>query len=326
MVIGLDEADNLAASIASLSSQGFERDQIEILYVDSGSRDDSVAIARESGADRLLSLPREGANAARARNLGLRNVSAPFVHFVDGDTRLEPGWARTALDALESDPALVGVEGRLREAHPATSLYDAVCELDWPAIPGEVDYLGGNALYRVKPLREVGGFDPEMRVGEEPELGSRLRASGWRMRHLDTVMAWHHLGIRSFRGYLRRNYTSGVSCALVVHKTGGLAHGYWSGRLWRNLAHAALFTVPLALALPLAAVAPLAGLALASVSPAGLLLLAARKAILLQNPGITWRLAAASGVHTYVSKLPAALGTLSVIASERAALRRRARR
>jgi hypothetical protein len=276
--------------------------------------------------DRQLSIPRVGANAARARNLGLENVTAPFVHFVDGDTRLEPGWVRTGLNALESDPTLVGVEGTLREARPAASLYDAVCEFDWPSNPGEVDYVGGNALYRVGPLREAGGFDPEMRVGEEPELGARLRARGWRMRHLDTVMARHHLGIRSLREYLRRNYTSGVACALVVQKTGGLARGYWSGRLWRTLGHAALLTAPIVLAIPLAATALGPGMALACVAPAWLALMVARKAESSKKPGLTWRLAAAFGFHTYVSKLPAAFGILSVIVRGRAALRRSARR
>lgn len=313
VVIGLDEAENLDASIASLSSQGFERERIEIVYVDSGSRDASVAIALEAGVDRVLRIDRSTANAARARNRGLSSVTAPFVHFVDGDTRLEQGWTRIALSTLEEDPTLVGVEGTLREARPAASLYDAVCELDWPACPGPVDYVSGNALYRVEPLREVEGFDPEMRAGEEPELGVRLRARGGRMCHLDSIMAWHHLDIRSLRAYLRRNYTSGVSCALVVQKTGGLSRGYWSGRLWRTLAHAALLMSPIALGIGLAAAAPGLGFALACVSPAWLLVLAIRKARSSRGQGLSGSLAVAAGFHTYIAKLPAAFGIVSVI-------------
>lgn len=316
VVIGLDEAENLASSIASLSSQGIERAHIEVLYVDSGSRDGSVAVARAAGADRVLSIPRSEANAARARNLGLENARAPFVHFVDGDTRLEDGWARIGLDALESDSTLVGVEGTLREARPIASFYDAVCELDWAVPAGLVDFVGGNALYRVEPLREVGGFDPEMRAGEEPELGTRLRVRGSQLRHLDSIMAWHHLGIRSFRDYLRRNYTTGVACALVVQKTGGLRRGYWSGRLWRTLGHAAMLMTPVTLAIPLAAVALGPGIALACVGPAWLVSMAARKTRAKRNQGVDRRLAMAFGLHSYIAKIHAAAGILAVIARE----------
>ena len=90
--------------------------------------------------------------------------------------------------------------------------------------------------------------------------------------------------------------------------------GYWSGRLWRNLAHAALLTLPIALALPLTAVAPRPGVALACAGPALLILLAARKAKTLRKQGVTWLRAVAFGLHTYISKLPGALGILRVIA------------
>ncbi len=320
VVIGLDEAGDLGASIASISGQGFERDRIEILYVDSGSRDASVEIARAAGVDRLLSIPRASANAARARNAGLEEVRAPYVQFVDGDTKLEPGWARTGLQALEADSALVAVEGDLCEVAPANNLYDAVCELDWPASAGPVDYVGGNSLYRVAPLRAAGGFDPAMRVGEEPELGVRLRGRGGRMQHLGTVMARHHLDIRSLREYLRRNYTSGVACAMVAQKTGGLARGYWSGRLWRTLGLAGLFTAPVALALPLSVWAARPATLLFGLGPALLLTLAARKAIGSRERGVDARFSVAFGFHTYVSKLPAALGILSVLIRETASL------
>ncbi len=328
VVIGLNEAANLDASIASLSTQGFAREQIEIVYVDSGSTDASVAVAQYAGVDRVLSIARSSANAARARNLGLENVAAPFVHFVDGDTRLEPGWTRIGIDALESNPILVGVEGDLREASPAQNLYDAVCELDWPARPGPVDYVSGNSLYRVQSLLEVGGFDPVMYVGEEPELGVRLRANGGQLLHLDAIMAWHHLDIRSLREYLRRNYTSGASCAMVASRTGGLARGYWSGRLWRTLAHAALLVSPLLVAVPMLAAGPGPAAAVACLSPAWLMLLALRKSRsaeyrsfqLSSNRADSERryLALAAGFHTYLSKLPAALGVVSVIVSGRA--------
>ena len=314
VVIGLNEAENLSASIASLSSQGYDRDDYEVIYVDSGSNDASVEIAYETHADEVILIPRREASAARARNAGFAKARTRFVHFVDGDTRLAPGWTRTGVDALVADPGLAGVEGGLREFQPDASLYDAVCELDWPATAGPVDYVGGNALYRTQALREVGGFDPNLRAGEEPELGARLRERGWRMCHLDAIMAHHHLDIRTWREYVRRNFTSGVACALVARKTGGLRRGAWADRLWRTLAIATLLTAPMILALPLSFASPGAARALFCAGPGLLVILAIRKAIAQQRRGIPGRLAVAFGLHSYFSKIPAAVGILSIIA------------
>ncbi len=313
VVIGLDEAAHLAESIESLSAQGFDRQEIEILYVDSESSDGSPEVARQAGVDRVLTIPRASANAARARNAGLALVRAPFVQFVDGDTRIEPGWARAGLAVLEADEHLVGVEGSLREKDPDSSFYNAVCELDWPSQAGEIDYVGGNGLYRVAPIAEVGGFDPKMRVGEEPELGVRLRARGWKMRHLDVPMARHDLELFSLKEYLLRSYTGGKACALVVGATGGMRRGYWSERMRRTLALAFVLSAPLVLALPLLPFSPQGALGLACLSGLTFLLLAARKTRMEHLIGSRKGITLAYGLHSYVSKIPAALGMLAII-------------
>jgi len=316
-VIGLNEAAHLRESIGSLLQQGFDRSEIEIIYVDSGSDDGSPEMAREAGVDRLVTISRATANAARARNAGLAEARAAYVQFVDGDTRIEPDWARLGIEALEADVSLAGVEGALRERSPEASLYDAVCELDWPSTPGEIDYVGGNGLYRAEPLHEVMGFHPDMRLGEEPELGVRLRARGFRMRHLDVPMARHDLELFSLEEYLGRACTGGKACASVVLATGGPRRGYWSERMWRTLAHAFALSAPLAVALPLSLFSLEGALALACLSPIALVLLALRKSQLRHDRASRRGLSLLYGLHSYISKIPAAVGILSVLCAGR---------
>lgn len=307
VLIGRNEARHLASAIEALLQQGLARDEIEILYVDSGSTDDSVEAARGAGVDDVLALEAPH-NAARARNRGLARVRAPFVHFVDGDTTLESGWAIEALRMLRADEGLVGVEGRLREAHAQSNIYQAVCELDWPATPGPVDFVGGNSLYRVEPLRAAGGFDERMELGEEPELGVRLRAAGGRLLRLDRPMGRHDLELRSLRDYLRQGFKSGLSCGMVVRATRA---GLWRARRARLLLHASLLTAPLAAGALLLPLAPLAGLLLAGLAPLALLLLAGRKALAERRRGRATGLSIAYGLHSYLVKLPAAAGVLA---------------
>ena len=91
MVIGRNEGLRLRLCLESLSSL-----VSEIVYVDSGSQDGSLAIAQAAGATVVeldMSLP---FSAARARNNGVMELlrigaSADYVQFLDGDCRLQDG-------------------------------------------------------------------------------------------------------------------------------------------------------------------------------------------------------------------------------------------
>jgi len=319
VVIGLNEGAHLAACFRALSEQGLPRSQCEIVYVDSGSDDDSLAIARAAGVDTLVEISRASASAARARNAGLARANAPFVHFVDGDTQLRPGWTREAMDALVGDAQLVGVEGALQEARPDHSLVHRTLALDWPVEAGDAPFLGGNALYRAQPVREIGGFDARLRLGEDPELGVRLRRSGWRMRRLASVMGLHDLDAAGFQAYVRQSYRKGLSCGLVVRATGGVIRGLWGGRQLATLAWASGLAL-----VPVAALAALAlgfgeaawALGLWALAVVALTLRKSRHAL---AAGSDLRTSLAYGLHTYVSKIPAALGICAAYRADLAA-------
>ena len=71
-----DEERTLSRTLASLRGQTVRP---EIIVVDSGSRDGSIAIARRN-CDRLVEIPPDEFSYGRALNLGARAASAP-IHF-----------------------------------------------------------------------------------------------------------------------------------------------------------------------------------------------------------------------------------------------------
>src|SRR5262249_31855539 len=159
-----------------------------VVYVDSGSSDGSVELARSLAADVVELDASRPFTAARARNTGferalLRNPNLQFVQFVDGDCELAPRWLATAQPAMAGDPSLAAVFGRLRERHPEQSIYNRLCEIEWNLVaPGPADACGGNALFRAAAFRDAGGFDAELPAGEEGELCLRLRRAGHTIR------------------------------------------------------------------------------------------------------------------------------------------------
>jgi glycosyltransferase involved in cell wall biosynthesis len=189
-----------------------------VVYVDSGSSDGSVALARAWGAEVVELDAAAPFTAARARNAGLRRLrelepQLDYVQFLDGDCELAPGWLEKAERFLTENPRVAAVCGRLREKHPERTVYNLLCDIEWDAAPGEAHTCGGIAMMRVEALAAARGYRADLVAGEEPELCARLRAAGWRIWRLDAPMASHDAAISHFGQWWRRTLRAGYAFA-----------------------------------------------------------------------------------------------------------------
>jgi GT2 family glycosyltransferase len=213
VAIGRNEGERLRRCLASLaeSARG-----MATVYVDSGSTDGSVELARSMGVEVVeLDLARPF-SAARARNAGferLKQVALDirYILFVDGDCEVVDGWIERAKAEFELRPKAAVVCGRRREIFPEHSIYNRLADLEWDTPIGEAIACGGDAMMRVEAFESVGGFDPTAAAGEEPELCQRLRKAGWSVRRVDAEMTRHDLAMTRFRPWWRRQYRSGYS-------------------------------------------------------------------------------------------------------------------
>jgi GT2 family glycosyltransferase len=213
VAIGRNEGQRLRACLLSA-----QQDSAAVVYVDSGSTDDSVEMAKSLGAHVVnldLSKP---FTAARARNEGfakLREIApaVEFVQFVDGDCEIIEGWMTKAVAELKDRPKTAIVCGRRRERFPAASVYNRLCDMEWDTPVGLAKACGGDAMIRVAALVEVGGYDPRVIAGEEPEMCVRLRARGWAIERLDEEMTLHDAGMTRFSQWWKRNVRAGHAYA-----------------------------------------------------------------------------------------------------------------
>lgn len=95
----------LKKCVDSLLSQSYT--SIEIILVNDGSRDGSLAICREYEASdsRVRVVDKQNGGLSSARNAGLDVISGELVTFVDADDYLEPDAILVMHDALESTEA-----------------------------------------------------------------------------------------------------------------------------------------------------------------------------------------------------------------------------
>ncbi len=215
VAIGRNEGERLKACLRSLKAV-CDR----VVYVDSGSSDDSLAFARSLGV-LVVELDRSVPfTAARARNAGFERLVADesppeFVQFVDGDCRVEPGWLEAGLTALEADPGLGLVTGWRSEIHPDASVYNAMFQMDWQRPAGAIKTCGGDMMVRTEAFRQVGGFNPRVIAAEDDEFCLRIGQAGWRLERLPLAMTWHDAAMTRFGPWWRRTIRDGHGFAQV---------------------------------------------------------------------------------------------------------------
>lgn len=220
VAIGRNEGERLRACLTSVV-----RHAGLVVYVDSGSTDDSVAMAKALGVDVIVLDPAVPFTAALARNAGWRRVLelAPqieFIQFVDGDCAVVDGWIPKAHAFLQQHPEVVAVCGRRRERYPDRSIYNLLCDLEWATPIGEARSCGGDVMMRAAALQAVGGYRASLIAGEEPELCVRLRAKGGRIWRLDEEMTLHDAAMTRLGQWWRRSMRAGFAYAEGAHLHG----------------------------------------------------------------------------------------------------------
>ena len=213
VVIGRNEGERLKRCLRSL----FGRVET-VVYVDSGSTDDSVEFARSLGAQIIDLDASQPFTMARGRNAGWRHLAessnpTEFVQFVDGDCEVAPHWIGHALEAMRRDNRIGVVCGRRRERFPDATLYNRLIDMEWDDEPGDVAACGGDALMRLCALQEVSGYHDSMIAGEEPEMCARMRLNGWRIVRIHAEMTLHDAALLRFSQWWTRTARGGHAYA-----------------------------------------------------------------------------------------------------------------
>ena len=160
----------------------------EIILVDNGSTDESLALIRAFAGDhaakgvRVLEEPRRG--AAAARNSGAWVAAGDVIAFTDADCAPDPSWLRMLTEPF-GDSSVLAVAGRVLAAPASTALelFSALYTLQsldksarhhrWT--PWEGGFSTANFAVRCGSFKQIGGFDEEVEIyGEDYDLCARL--------------------------------------------------------------------------------------------------------------------------------------------------------
>lgn len=194
IVIGLDAASQLKRLLDSkfyLEASSFFR---EVIYVDSGSSDDSVSLMRNAGAIvfQISTLSKKSASAGR--RVGAENSTGEYLLFLDSD--MVPQFTVMELcDAIKSmdQSRFSGIVGTTLDVYPdgrtrtrKRSTYANVAKS-----------FGGFVMLRRQVLLQAGSWTENLDANEELELHARILRDGWNIEFHPTLVVFHYTVVPS---------------------------------------------------------------------------------------------------------------------------------
>ncbi len=147
----------------------------EILVVDGGSTDRTVALASRLPGVRIL--PQESTGLTRAYNEGIAAARGALIGFISHDDEWLPGKLERQLTVMTADPSLkYTVTHIVHHLDPGTSVPPGFrAELLNRPVPG---FVMEALVARRELFAEVGGLDPTFDVSSDTDWFARVRDAG----------------------------------------------------------------------------------------------------------------------------------------------------
>lgn len=166
---------------------------LEIIVVDDGSRDNTLALVTEVAPEAII-IQQDNSGPAAARNAGIAVSKGEWIAFLDADDQWLENKLCVQFQVLEKHPSLALIASDMAETtingevvissvlskHGLKSYFE---QLDGAPIPDALNKLlnknfipTGTVIVRKEILLECGGFNPAIRYGEDLELWVKISA------------------------------------------------------------------------------------------------------------------------------------------------------
>jgi cellulose synthase/poly-beta-1,6-N-acetylglucosamine synthase-like glycosyltransferase len=205
VVAGRNESETIAQCICGALLCGYPN--LEVIFVDDNSEDDSVAIARRAALSvthdvrdgnrvRIFPSPRRNGKPS-SLNIGIRMARGEFIAIIDADTILQYGSVQHWLLPFR-DPAVGAVAANIRVNNAPKTLLTRLQEIEYALktankmFQAQLNLLfvisGMGGMFRADILRRMGGFDTGL--GDDRDLTMMIRKQRWKLGFSLGAVVW----------------------------------------------------------------------------------------------------------------------------------------
>lgn len=252
VVLNWNGKPHLRGCLQSLRRQ--EIRETEVILVDNGSRDGSVAFVKKSFPEVRVIENRSNLGFCAGNNVGIRAARGRLIALLNNDTEVSRRWLKSLKDAAASHPK-AGLFASRMLIFDQPELIDSAGDLfhtagfaskrgwrehDGPRFHKPCPVFGacaGAVLYRRDMLEDIGLLDEDFFAnGEDVDLSFRAQLRGYACRYVPEAEVFHKGGAtigRSARWFylMRRNQL----WVAIKNMPADLMHKYWPQMLFYNL-------------------------------------------------------------------------------------------
>ena len=235
VTIGMCTRNNestIQEAITSVVRQGFPLELLELIIVDGNSNDNTLSLVHENlDAKVKTKIFSENKGLGYARQIVVSNAAGKYIVWVDGDMILSRDYVSKLFAFMESHSEAGIIKGKqaLRSGGnllATLEVYSRVAGkmVDYSSKRAFSKVLGtSGSIYRVVAIRQVGGFDENLRgYCEDWDAEIKVRAAGWSLSTLSIEYVDYERNKLTWEDLWKRYWLRGYYTHYFLHKKPGL--------------------------------------------------------------------------------------------------------
>jgi glycosyltransferase involved in cell wall biosynthesis len=217
----------IRGAVTSILKQSYGMEKMQLIIVDGCSTDKTLSIVESAISEIDMSvkiLSDKGKGLGAARQMVVDNSKGDYLVFVDGDVELQKDFVQKQVDLMEENPKVALAVGKymLKEGNLLSTVWNLSCHV--------APQLGTDGtIFRLKALRQVGGFDENIRgASEDTDVIFRICQNDWSFSENEKA-GFYHNSRQSFKELWKEQAWIGFGSHYLNQKHGCL------NPLWRRL-------------------------------------------------------------------------------------------
>ena len=205
IIVNWNDKDVIVECIQSILDQN--RNEIDIIISDNGSKDDSVEFVRRRFPSVKIIENGKNLGFGSAINRGLGLAKGDYLLFLNSDLKLHSKCVGELAKVLESDPNVGGTIPKILHIDQQNTINSLGVLINYtgiayPNLLGQKDpgyqepfesACGGIFMLKREVYETVGGFDEDLFLyHEDHDLSWRIRLAGWHLKVIPQAIMYHH--------------------------------------------------------------------------------------------------------------------------------------